>query len=211
MYNLSSIFARASVSCYCKPPACPPTPPDLEFVCLFVLVFRPLPSILMNALRSPPRFVVSRFPSASFRQFSKTQLLGFGLFSSVFFSSVNPCVCGRHLGYIRFFSVTKSTHASVKMAKEQNFQWQQTMLRIKDPSKTLPFYQNLFNMTLIGNHLFLAHSPCLGKHMLSSFPKAHPPNLSSFAGFLSLSLSSSLSHNPSKFFSSHTAHADTYL
>ena len=32
---------------------------------------------------------------------------------------------------------------------KHNFSWQQTMLRIKDPSKTIPFYENNFGFKLI--------------------------------------------------------------
>ena len=36
----------------------------------------------------------------------------------------------------------------------QNPQWQQTMLRIRNPAKTIPFYENNFGMQLIHEYHF---------------------------------------------------------
>lgn len=39
--------------------------------------------------------------------------------------------------------------ASIKAPNPHNFSWQQTMLRIKDPEKTVPFYRDNFGFSLI--------------------------------------------------------------
>jgi hypothetical protein len=35
------------------------------------------------------------------------------------------------------------------LLKKQNWSWQQTMLRIKDPKKTIPFYQVAFELDVL--------------------------------------------------------------
>ena len=42
----------------------------------------------------------------------------------------------------------------VKAANPHNFSWQQTMLRIKDPKKSVPFYKDHFGFTLIHQYDF---------------------------------------------------------
>jgi hypothetical protein len=39
--------------------------------------------------------------------------------------------------------------SSVNEAQKHNFTWQQTMLRIKDPKLSLPFYQDMFGFKLV--------------------------------------------------------------
>lgn len=47
--------------------------------------------------------------------------------------------------------------------------WQQTMLRIKDPSKTLPFYSDLLGFTLIDKFDFPQWKFCL--YFLATLPE----------------------------------------
>jgi lactoylglutathione lyase len=42
-----------------------------------------------------------------------------------------------------------ASYTAVSKSSPQNFSWQQTMLRIKDPKVTLPFYQEHFGFKLI--------------------------------------------------------------
>ena len=52
-------------------------------------------------------------------------------------------------------NLTRHPYASCSsnMAK-YNCKWQQTMLRIKDPKKSLPFYQDILGMTLVDKYNF---------------------------------------------------------
>ena len=60
-------------------------------------------------------------------------------------------------------------------SEKQNFSWQQTMLRVKDPKETLPFYQTLFGMQLID----LYHFPQMkfSLYFLATLPEGEIFNL----------------------------------
>lgn len=50
---------------------------------------------------------------------------------------------------LEMFTNTIRRMANFARATAQNFSWQQTMLRIKDPKITVPFYENHFGFKLV--------------------------------------------------------------
>ena len=58
-------------------------------------------------------------------------------------SLLSPLIFKRNLrgGNTQRFSKSITMSEPESILKQQNWSWQQTMLRIKDPKKTIPFYQ----------------------------------------------------------------------
>ena len=84
---------------------------------------------------------------------------GFRLQQRSFFrSSVSVAVQGssrlQQRSYFRSSSTTMATFSSTSDSVNHNFQWQQTMLRIKDPKQTVPFFENHFGFTLLHTYNF---------------------------------------------------------
>ena len=68
-------------------------------------------------------------------------------FSQVGLGTAVPFKLSRNSILKRSMASFKDT--SIKAPNPHNFSWQQTMLRIKDPARTLPFYRDNFGFTLI--------------------------------------------------------------
>ena len=60
-------------------------------------------------------------------------------------------------------------------AKKHNFTWQQTMLRIKDPKLSLPFYENLFGFKLV--HFYNFPQWNFSLYFLAFIPEEEPFDL----------------------------------
>ena len=86
---------------------------------------------------------------------------GFRLQHRSFFRSASVSISQdfrlQQRSYFRSSSATMATFSTTttsNSAVNHNFQWQQTMLRIKDPKQTVPFFTKHFGFTLLHTYNF---------------------------------------------------------